>query len=152
VAYVTAEAQQNLLAEVARAIDAIGAALAALGTAYELVDETTADRLEAELFRPVQIAYGRAKRTHDSFAERHGLAVGSFPPATPPAPSHGVKPLIEDAVQDVARADETLSELQDSLLPVEVGDQELRAGLAEVRELLGEVRGRARTFTRTFGR
>ncbi|MCW2966351.1 MAG: hypothetical protein JWM71_123 [Solirubrobacteraceae bacterium] len=151
-AYVTAEARQNLLAEVARGIDAIGVALAALGTAYELLDETTADRLEAELFRPVQVAYGRAKRTYDGFAGRHGLAVGSFPPATAPAPSHGVKPLIEDAVEDVARADDTLSELQDSLMPIEIGDQELRAGLAEVRTLLGEIRGRARLFVRTLGR
>jgi hypothetical protein len=37
-------------------------------------------------------------------------------------------------------------------MPVEVGDPELRAGLAEVRELLGDVRSRAREFTRTLGR
>jgi hypothetical protein len=152
VTYVTADARQNLLTEVARAIDTIGAALAALGTAYELLDETTADRLEAELFRPVQLAYGYAKRTHDGFAGRHGLAVGDFPAATPPAPSHGVKPLIEDTVADVERADASLAELQDSLLPIEVGDQELRAGLSDVRERLGEIRGRARLFVRTLGR
>jgi hypothetical protein len=35
---------------------------------------------------------------------------------------------------------------------VEVGDPELRAGLAEVRELLGAVSARAREFTRTLGR
>lgn len=151
-AYVTAEARQDLLAEVARAIDAIASALADLGTAYELLDETTADRLEAELFRPVQVAYGRAKRTHDDFAGRYGLAAGVFAPATPPAPSHGVKPLIEDAVASVAAADETLAELQDSLLPVEVGDQELRAGLSDVRERLGDVRLLARDFVRILGR
>ena len=36
--------------------------------------------------------------------------------------------------------------------PVEVGDAELRAGLAEVRELLGDLRARARELTRTLGR
>jgi hypothetical protein len=38
------------------------------------------------------------------------------------------------------------------MLPIEVGDAELRAGLQEVRELLGEVRGRARELVRTLGR
>jgi len=42
--------------------------------------------------------------------------------------------------------------LQDSLLPVEVGDAELRAGMAEVRRQLGEVSRRAREFVRTLGR
>jgi hypothetical protein len=36
--------------------------------------------------------------------------------------------------------------------PVEVGDPELRAGLAEVRELAGDLRQRSREFMRTFGR
>ena len=38
------------------------------------------------------------------------------------------------------------------MLPVEVGDRELRAGIAEVRELLGGLRGRARELVRTLGR
>jgi hypothetical protein len=54
-----------------------------------------------------------------------------------------------DAVED---ADVSLASLQDSMLPVEVGDAELRGGLAEVRELLGDLRGRARDFVRTLGR
>jgi len=37
-------------------------------------------------------------------------------------------------------------------MPVEVGDPELRAGLAEVRELLAGVPGSGREFMRTFGR
>ena len=49
-------------------------------------------------------------------------------------------------------ADERLSELQDSMRPVEVGDPELRAGLAEVREALGTVQERAEAFLRTLGR
>jgi hypothetical protein len=35
---------------------------------------------------------------------------------------------------------------------VEYGDPELRAGLAGVRELVGNVRASARRFTRTLGR
>jgi hypothetical protein len=45
-----------------------------------------------------------------------------------------------------------LGELQDSMLPIEVGDVELRAGLSEVRELIGSVRARAREMVRTLGR
>ena len=45
-----------------------------------------------------------------------------------------------------------LAELQDSMMPVEVGDPELRAGLAEVRELVAGVRVQGREFLRTFGR
>src|SRR5687768_12865371 len=80
-AYVTREAQEGMLADVATATDEIGAALAALGAAYEQLDEHTADRLEEELFRPVQAAYGRAKRTHAGFAERTGLPGRAFEPA-----------------------------------------------------------------------
>ena len=71
-AYVTSEARQQLLDEVAQAIDRLAIALAALGAAYEALDEQAGDRLEEALFRPVQAAYGRAKRTHAGFAERHG--------------------------------------------------------------------------------
>ena len=45
-----------------------------------------------------------------------------------------------------------LAAIQDSMLPVEVGDRELRAGIAEARELLGGLRGRARELVRTLGR
>src|SRR5919108_2114460 len=81
-AYGTHEARQELLGAIARAIDEIAVALAALGAAYEQLDERTAARLEEQLFRPVQAAYGRLKRTHASFAERHGLPRRAFEPAT----------------------------------------------------------------------
>jgi len=55
-------------------------------------------------------------------------------------------------VAAVAAADGALSALQDSMLPAEVGDAELRAALANVRELLGGVRQRARELERTLGR
>ena len=45
-----------------------------------------------------------------------------------------------------------LAALQDSMLPIEVGDSELRAGLQEVRELLGQLRHQARELVRTLGR
>jgi hypothetical protein len=152
VAYVAGEARQELLDTLGEAIDDIAGALSALGGAYEQLSTVPADRLEEELFRPVQAAYGRAKRTHAGFAQRHGLPERTFSPAPQGLPSTGIRGFVDSAVDSVAEADDVLAELQDSMMPVEVGDPELRAGLAEVRELLGDVRGRAREFVRTLGR
>jgi hypothetical protein len=151
-AYVAGEARQELLDTLGEAIDDIAAALAALADAYEQLGTVPADRLEEELFGPVQAAYGRAKRTYTGFAQRHGLPERKFTPASPGLPSTGVRGFIDNAVASVDEAEAVLAELQDSMMPVEVGDPELRAGLAEVRELLGDVRARAREFTRTLGR
>lgn len=151
-AYVSAEARQELLDTIADAIDELGVALAALGEAYEQLDERTADQLEERLFRPVQSAYGTAQRTHAGFARRFDLNGRAFQPATRGVPSTGVKGFVEDAVSAVAQADADLAELQDSMMPVEVGDAELRAGLADVRELLAEISSRADSLLRTFGR
>ncbi len=38
------------------------------------------------------------------------------------------------------------------MAPIEVGDAELRDGLREVRELLGQLSGHSREFVRTLGR
>jgi hypothetical protein len=152
VAYVASQARQELLDTIGDAIDDLAAALAALGEAYEQLGTVPADRLEDELFGPVQAAYGRAKRTHAGFARRHGLPDRTFAPAPQGLPSTGVRGFVDSAVASVAEADAELAELQDSMMPVEVGDPELRAGLAEVRALLGDVRARAREFTRTLGR
>jgi hypothetical protein len=151
-AYDAREARAVLLDTIAIATDELGRALAALGAAYEQLDEHSADRLEEQLFRPVQLAYGRARRTHAGFAERHGLPGRTFEPASAGAPSHGVKGFLDEALEAVGEADAELSELQDSMRPVEVGDAELRAGLSEVRELLSDLSGRGREFLRTFGR
>ena len=151
-AYIAGEARQELLDTIAAATEELGVALAALGAAYEQLDEHSGDRLEETLFRPVQVAYGRAKRTHAGFAERHGLAGRSFEPASAGLPSQGVKGFLDRALEAVGVADHMLAELQDSMRPVEVGDPELRAGLAEVRELVGGVSGQGREFLRTFGR
>jgi hypothetical protein len=150
--YTAGEARQQLLDEIAEATEELGTAIAALGAAYEQLDEHSADRLEEQLFRPVQLAYGRARRTHAGFAERHGLPGRTFEPATPGAPSHGVRGFVDQALEAVEEADLTLTELQDSMRPVEVGDAELRAGLAEVRELLGPLPERARAFLGRLGR
>ena len=151
-AYIAAEARQELLDTLGEAIDDIAAALAALAGAYEQLTTVPADRLEGQLFGPVQAAYGRAKRTHTGFAQRHGLPGRTFSPAPLGLPSTGVRGFIDNAVASIGDADAVLAELQDSMMPVEVGDPELRAGLAEVRELLGDVPARAREFTRTLGR
>ena len=151
-AYTNAQARQDLLDIVAEATDELAVALAALGAAYEQLDEQHGDELEAQLFRPVQLAYGRAKRTHASFAERHGLPPRAFDAAAPGAPSTGSKGFVGAAVDAVGSADVILSTLQDSMLPVEVGDRELRAGLGEVRELIAALPARAREVLRTLGR
>jgi hypothetical protein len=152
VAYTSREARQDLLASVAEAIEELGRALAALGDAYDLLDERTADTLEEQLFRPVQVAYGRAQRIHAGFANRHGLEGRTFEPPGAGAPSRGVREFVDTAADAAAAADTVLAELQDSMLPVEVGDAELRAGLADVRELLGPLPERAVRLLRTFGR
>jgi hypothetical protein len=152
VAYTSAEGRQDLLDALAEAIEQIGIALAALGAAYEQLDERNADRLEEELFAPVQRSYGRAKSAYTQFAGRHGMPSRSFTVPSPGIPSTGVRGFMEGAVGAVAEADSLLSELQDSSLPTEVGDVELRAGLADVRGLLGSVGPRARELARTIGR
>ena len=117
--------------------------------AYEQLDDDHADALEDALFRPVQLAYGRAKRIHSEFAARAGLGDRTFGEHSPGAQSQSVQALIEGAVDAAREADQTIAELQDSMLPVEVGDPELRAGLAKVRETLGPVGSRARELIRT---
>jgi hypothetical protein len=152
VAYIAGEARQEMLDTLGEAIDLIAAALAALGDAYEQLGTLPADRLEEELFAPVQAAYGRAKRTHAGFARRHGLPDRTFAPASPGLPSTGVRGFVDNAVASVGEADAVLSELQDSMMPVEVGDRELRTGLSETREAIAELPARARRVMRAQGR
>jgi hypothetical protein len=148
----TIEARQQLLDSLAAATEQIGFALASLGAAYEQLDEARADELEEMLFRPVQLAYGRARRAHAEFAGRHGMTSRAFEPPSPGLPSTGARGFIDNAVVAVGKADAALAALQDSLLPVEVGDSELRAVLADLRELVGGLTQRARELVRTIGR
>ena len=67
-------------------------------------------------------------------------------------PPRGAPGFIDQAVGAVSEADTALAELQDSMLPVEAGDPELRAGLTEVRERVRGLPGKARELLRTLGR
>ena len=150
--YTAADGRQQVLDALARATDELALALAWLGDAYEHLDEHTADRLEQELFQPVQMAYGRAQRTHADFSQRHGVAQRTFTPALAGTRSRDVRDEIDAAVAATAQADDTLGALQDSMLPVEVGDAQLRAALAEVRRLIGTLPARGRDIIRILGR
>jgi len=151
-AYSADEARRQLLDDMAEATDQLGLAVAALGEAYEELDEHTADRLEEELFRPAQSAYGRLRRTHSEFAERHRVPPRTFTQSSGGLHSGDPRVYVDRAVEAIERADQGLAELQDSMLPVEVGDRELRDGLSEVRETIAELPARARRLMRAQGR
>ena len=150
--YTTLEARQELLDVLAEAADELALASACLGEAYEQLDEVNGDRIEADCFRPVQMALGRAKRAHTEFADRHGLEAATFESRPAGLPSQGASGFIEGAVQAVSAADSALAGLQDSMLPVEAGDEELRAGIKSVRDPLAGFSGKAREFLRGLGR
>jgi hypothetical protein len=150
--YTTAEGRERILEDLASAVDQIALALAHLGEAYEQMDVDSADRLEEGLFAPAQAAYARASRTYNEFVQRHGLAERAVqPPATVALP-HGPRSAIESAIEATERADRTIAELQDSMLPIEVGDEELRAGLSQTRTLIAPLPARAGGLVRTLGR
>jgi hypothetical protein len=151
-AYTTAEGREKLLDDFGSATEQIAIALACLSEAYEHLDEHSADMLEEALFRPVQLAYGRAQRCHADFSRRSGFPPRTFVAPSPGLQSQSVHDLIAKAVDAAGQADQAIAELQDSMLPVEVGDPELRAGLSQVRELLDGIPTRAREIVRTVGR
>ena len=150
--YSAAAGRAQILSELGEATQHIGVALTALGDAYDWLDEQSGDRLEEQLFRPTQRAYGRAQRTHSEFAERYGLEGRQFEPAGHAGRLGDTRGALTRAGEELQTADRTLATLQDSMLPVDVGDPALRAGLSEVRELIGPVPGGTREFLRTFGR
>lgn len=151
-AYTEAEARQELLDDLARATDRLAVALACLGAAYEQLDDQRSDQLEEQLFRPTQLAYGRAQRTHAEFADRHGVPRRTFSAASPGPESQSAGELIERAAEAIRETEDAIGQLQDSMLPVEVGDVELRARLSEVRQMLDGLPGRARELIRVLGR
>lgn len=151
-AITAAEAREQIATDLASAIDEVALAQACLGEAFERLAVTSADRLEAELFRPTQRAFGRSKRTYLRFAEQHGLATRGFDTSPPGPRSQGARDLIETALTAAGNADGLLAELQDSMLPIEFGDAELRSGIAEARASLGELAPASRTFLRGLGR
>jgi hypothetical protein len=151
-AYTSESARLQLLDELGQAIDQLGVAINALGEAYETADELTAEELETRLFRPAQAAYGRAQRTRSGFAERHRLTAERPAPAPVSSPSADPRVHVERAASAIEQADQVIAEMQDSMLPVEVGDRELRDGLTEVRELIATTPSEARRLLRTIGR
>jgi hypothetical protein len=150
--YTNLAARQQLVDSLSAATAELADAIAALGEAHEQLDDQQADRLEEELFRPLQRAYARARRTQEGFAARYSLPLQDAEPPVIGVPSTGVKGFVELAVAAVVRADNELAAIQDSLMPIEVGDPELRAGLTEIRQLVNGLSHRARAFLRTFGR
>jgi hypothetical protein len=150
--FAAADGRQRILADLAAAIDQIALALACLSEAFDRLDEHSADQLEATLFRPAQLALGRAQRTHTDFVERHGLAPRAFGGGDVGHGNQAARDLVLRAADSAAAADAVLADLQDSMLPVEVGDPELRAGLAAVREQVSRVPPAARELLRTLGR
>jgi hypothetical protein len=151
--YTTQEGRERILRDLSEAAAQIELALSYLTDAYDLVDEGIADRLEEQLFSPVQASFARIRRAVSEFVRRYALdasaATGS---AMPGARPHGARELIEGAADALQRADEWIAELQDSMLPVEVGDPELRAGMSATRELLDALPTRAHALVRVLGR
>src|SRR4029079_14308920 len=81
--------------------------------------------------------YGRAKRTYSGFAERHGLDAREFEPSAAGSAAQSAREAMDAAIEALEDDTHLLVEIQDSMMPVEVGDAPLRAGLAEIRELVG---------------
>ena len=150
--YTNIEGRQKVLADLGIAVEQIAVSMSALESAYEQLDDDHADVLEERIFRPAQLAYGRAQRTHREFAARSGLPGRSFESTSPGPQSQSVQTLIDRAAYAAAQADITISTLQDSMLPVEVGDPVLRAGLSQTREALAAIPLGARDLVRTVGR
>jgi hypothetical protein len=149
--YAAQSGRKQILEDSAHAAGRLADALTAVGEAYEQVDEQTAARIEQSLFHPLQAAYGQLKRTHAEFAARYGLEGGAFPPAQTPLPGDPRR-MLELAAEAIQAADDTLAALQDSLLPVEVGDEVLRAGLSRVRILIAPLPHASVRFVRSLGR
>jgi hypothetical protein len=151
-AYSASEARQQLLDTVGEATDELGFALACLAEAYDKLDAHNADRLEEELFRPVQVALRSRAASHSEFAGRHGLPGRTFEQQPAGVSPTGATGYIHQAVEAISEADRALMGLQDSMLPVEVGDAALRSGLADVRDRVRGLPERARELLRTLGR
>lgn len=149
--YTNESGRQQILDDAAAAADDLGLALAVVGDAYEHLDEQTADRAEEIVFRPLQAAYGQLKRTHAEFAARYNLPGRTFTAADPGLPAD-VRVSLERVADATQSADDTLADLQDSLLPVEVGDEQLRAGLSRTRTLIASVPANCDNLVRMIGR
>lgn len=153
VTYDPAEARRALVDDLLGAAQDVAEAIAYASAAYDLLDDTSGDRLEEQVFAPLQKALGALRRAAEGFATRHGIAApAAAPPPPEPHPSQGVAALLDGCGAAARRADDHLGTLQDSLLLIDLGDAELRTGVADVRRRLGGVPAALRTFTRMLGR
>jgi hypothetical protein len=101
----------------------------------------------------LQKALGTLRRAAGGFAARHGdPAAPAGPPPPEPHPSQGVAALLDGCAAAARAADEHLGALQDSLVLIELGDADLRAGVSDARRRLGDVPAALRGFVRTLGR
>lgn len=149
--YTNDSGRRQILDDASAAVTPLQSAIEALTEVYEQLDEPTADRLEETVFKPLQAAYGQLRRTLTEFATRYGMRPPTFaqPNAALPTDPRTALEHVADAAE---QADETLAELQDTLLPVEVGDPELRAGLSGTRTQLARVPAHCNELIRLFGR
>jgi hypothetical protein len=151
VSYSTESGRQQILDDAGAAVDPLASAIAAIGELYDQLDEQTAERMELIVFKPLQSGYGLLRRTLTAFADRSGLAAPEFGPPQVNTPS-SARTALERVAGWVEEADGLIAELQDSLLPVEVGDQELRAGLSGTRTQVATVPGACADLLRSLGR
>jgi hypothetical protein len=149
--YTNESGRLQILDDSADAARELDRALAALGEAYEHLDDDTADALETAVFKPLQAGFGLLKRTRSEFAERFALPLVE-PESAPQPPPTNPRELLQQAGDAVHAAEEAIAELQDTLLPVEVGDQELRIGLATVRTTIAALPAACDNLVRTLGR
>ena len=103
----------------------------------ELIARTDAAERVA-FFRDVLEPFARSIRGGVTFVrmvDGENRPVEQQPAGVSPTGATG---FIHQAVESISEADRTLTGLQDSMLPVEVGDAALRSGLVEVRDRYGD--------------
>lgn len=148
----TQESHERIVGDLGAAAEQLALAVACLGEAYEQLSVMAADRMEADIYAPVQRALGRTKRTRSQFAERVGREASPIADPQTGRSSQGAKVFIERAAGATTQAGGLIADLQDTGMAIESGDAELRAGLSEIRDLLAPVPAQAREFLRTLGR
>jgi hypothetical protein len=151
--YSSHEGRDRIFRDSADAAAGLLGAIEALGTAYEALDEHAADELERHLYAPIGLAAKTLLAAVTAFAARSDETF-ERPVAKhfPGGREDGARQHVDAAIAFVGESDEILAELQDSLIPVEVGDAALREGLSATRRTLAPLPQAARELERTLGR
>ena len=126
--------------------------MTSLGDAYEWLDEQTADRMEDEIFRPAQAAYGRAQRTHAAFSERHELTRSHFDEAGHTGHPGDARGAIERAAASLTEADAILATFRIRCCRSTSAIRSCAPGSRAVRELIAPLPHQARQLLRMLGR